>query len=61
MKIAILLAIALALSSVGVIAVQSVLAYPGDPYNPYAPGLKQNNEVSAKTFAPGQNFNPRRL
>jgi hypothetical protein len=34
------------------------MAIAGDPYNPYAPGLKQNNEVSAKTFAPGQLFQP---
>ena len=58
MKIAIALAIALALSSVAVVTIQNVFANPSDPYNPYAPGLKQNNQVSAKTFAPGQNFNP---
>jgi hypothetical protein len=58
MKVAVLIAIALALSGVGALAIQSAFANPGDPYNPYAPGLKQNNEVSAKTYAPGQLFQP---
>ncbi len=42
MKLLLVAAIAIALSSIGVMAIQIVFANPSDPYNPYAPGLKQN-------------------
>lgn len=38
-KLVALLAVAVALSSIGVMAIQNVLAAPTDPYNPYAPGI----------------------
>lgn len=56
-KLVALLAIAVALSSIGVMAIQSVSAAPADPYNPYAPGIRQStSDASAKDFAPGQQY-----
>lgn len=39
MKLLLIAAIEIALSSVAVLTIQSVSAAPSDPYNPYAPGF----------------------
>jgi hypothetical protein len=61
MKLLLVVAIAIALSSLAVMAVQSVSAVPSDSYNPYAPGLAHAG-VSIPTDpylgAPGQHFSP---
>lgn len=60
MKVAVIIAIALALSGVGALGIKSVSAIPGDPYNPYAPGLAHADIKGIPTDpylgAPGQNF-----
>jgi hypothetical protein len=49
-------AIAAALSGIGFMLMQPVLAYPTDPLNPYAPGIRQSTEGTATDFATGLQF-----
>lgn len=52
-----LAAFAVALSGVGFMFMQPVLAAPTDPFNPYAPGIKSQTEgTSAQSLAPGEQF-----
>lgn len=52
-----LAAFAAALSGVGFMFMQPVLAAPSDPFNPYAPGIKSQTEgTSAQSLAPGEQF-----